>query len=151
MMVLRRRLCANIFNEAGAIAAAGGLTGCGTAIFGSLWCALQSNNLTTCGAAPWANHCDIKAAKLLGHHAVALARIGADDLQHDGPERVLAFAPTRSGKGVGLFVPTGPGPARPSSATLRARTGSLPPAGARAFRTACCPTRPMPPQRATIR
>ncbi|RYZ90990.1 MAG: IncP-type DNA transfer coupling protein TraG [Proteobacteria bacterium] len=27
-------------------------------------------------------------------------------LQHDGPEHVLAFAPTRSGKGVGLVIPT---------------------------------------------
>jgi len=25
---------------------------------------------------------------------------------HDGPEHVMAFAPTRSGKGVGLVVPT---------------------------------------------
>jgi type IV secretion system protein VirD4 len=27
-------------------------------------------------------------------------------LQHDGPEHILAFAPTRSGKGVGLVIPT---------------------------------------------
>jgi type IV secretion system protein VirD4 len=27
-------------------------------------------------------------------------------LRHDGPEHVLCFAPTRSGKGVGLVVPT---------------------------------------------
>jgi len=27
-------------------------------------------------------------------------------LRHDGPEHVLAFAPTRSGKGVGLVLPT---------------------------------------------
>ncbi len=27
-------------------------------------------------------------------------------LQHDGPEHVMAFAPTRSGKGVGLVLPT---------------------------------------------
>ncbi len=27
-------------------------------------------------------------------------------LRHDGPEHVMAFAPTRSGKGVGLVVPT---------------------------------------------
>ena len=29
-----------------------------------------------------------------------------DYLRHDGPEHVLCFAPTRSGKGVGLVVPT---------------------------------------------
>ncbi|NQY75210.1 MAG: type IV secretory system conjugative DNA transfer family protein, partial [Candidatus Margulisbacteria bacterium] len=27
-------------------------------------------------------------------------------LRHDGPEHILAFAPTRSGKGVGLVIPT---------------------------------------------
>src|SRR3546814_4866935 len=27
-------------------------------------------------------------------------------LRHDGPEHVMAFAPTRSGKGVSLVVPT---------------------------------------------
>lgn len=27
-------------------------------------------------------------------------------LRHNGPEHVLAFAPTRSGKGVGLVIPT---------------------------------------------
>ena len=95
-----------IFDEAGAIAAAGGFIGCGAAIFGSLWRARQSNNLTTYGSARWANHRDIKAAKLLDSNGVALGRIGLDDLRHDGPEHVMAFAPTRSGKGVGLVVPT---------------------------------------------
>ena len=49
-----------------------------------------------------------------------------DYLRHDGPEHVMAFAPTRSGKGVGLVVPTllSAGPAPPSSTTSRARTGS---------------------------
>ncbi|WP_365700858.1 type IV secretory system conjugative DNA transfer family protein [Sphingomonas sp.] len=27
-------------------------------------------------------------------------------MRHDGPEHVLCFAPTRSGKGVGLVIPT---------------------------------------------
>jgi type IV secretion system protein VirD4 len=31
---------------------------------------------------------------------------GEGYLRHDGPEHVLAFAPTRSGKGVGLVIPT---------------------------------------------
>ena len=35
-----------------------------------------------------------------------LGRLGRDYLRHDGPEHVLCFAPTRSGKGVGLVVPT---------------------------------------------
>ena len=35
-----------------------------------------------------------------------LGRWKHDYLRHDGPEHVLCFAPTRSGKGVGLVVPT---------------------------------------------
>jgi type IV secretion system protein VirD4 len=35
-----------------------------------------------------------------------LGRKEAHYLRHDGPEHVMAFAPTRSGKGVGLVVPT---------------------------------------------
>ncbi len=37
---------------------------------------------------------------------VVLGRLERDYLRHDGPEHVLCFAPTRSGKGVGLVVPT---------------------------------------------
>ncbi len=37
---------------------------------------------------------------------VVLGRYDRDYLRHDGPEHVLCFAPTRSGKGVGLVVPT---------------------------------------------
>lgn len=95
-----------VFDEAGAIAATGGFVGCGAAIFGSLWRARQSNNLTTYGSARWATPKDIKAANLLDSQGVTLGRIGCDDLRHDGPEHVMAFAPTRSGKGVGLVVPT---------------------------------------------
>ncbi len=32
--------------------------------------------------------------------------MGQTYLRHNGPEHVLAFAPTRSGKGVGLVIPT---------------------------------------------
>jgi type IV secretion system protein VirD4 len=31
---------------------------------------------------------------------------GLHYLRHNGPEHILAFAPTRSGKGVGLVIPT---------------------------------------------
>jgi type IV secretion system protein VirD4 len=37
---------------------------------------------------------------------VMLGRAAAGYLRHDGPEHVLCFAPTRSGKGVGLVVPS---------------------------------------------
>jgi type IV secretion system protein VirD4 len=35
-----------------------------------------------------------------------LGRLDGNYLRHDGPEHVLCFAPTRSGKGVGLVIPT---------------------------------------------
>ena len=41
-----------------------------------------------------------------GEDGVLLGRWRGDYLRHDGPEHVLCFAPTRSGKGVGLVVPT---------------------------------------------
>ena len=96
----------SVFDEAGAIAAGGGLLGCGAAIFGSVWRARQASNVTTYGSARWATHKDIAKAGLLGRRGVALGRMGDRYLRHDGPEHVMAFAPTRSGKGVGLVVPT---------------------------------------------
>jgi len=54
----------------------------------------------------WAEAEEIKAAGLLGPDGVLLGRLDRDYLRHDGPEHVLCFAPTRSGKGVGLVVPT---------------------------------------------
>jgi len=95
-----------VFEEAGAIAAASGLIGCAAAIFGSLWRARQRNNLTTYGSARWADQRDIRKAGLLTESGVFLGRTGPRYLRHDGPEHIMAFAPTRSGKGVGLVVPT---------------------------------------------
>ena len=95
-----------LFEEAGAIAAASGLVGCAAAIFGSLWRARQRNNLTTYGSARWADQHDIRKAGLLTESGVFLGRTGPRYLRHDGPEHIMAFAPTRSGKGVGLVVPT---------------------------------------------
>ncbi|MFG3592328.1 type IV secretory system conjugative DNA transfer family protein [Bradyrhizobium sp. RDI18] len=43
---------------------------------------------------------------LPGADGVILGRFEGLYLRHDGPEHVLCFAPTRSGKGVGLVVPT---------------------------------------------
>lgn len=95
-----------IFEEAGAIAAASGLIGCAAAIFGSLWRARQRRNVTTYGSARWATAKDIRIAGLLTEAGVFLGRTGPRYLRHDGPEHIMAFAPTRSGKGVGLVVPT---------------------------------------------
>ena len=95
-----------VFDKAGALAAASGLIGCGAAIFGSLWRARQSRQVTTYGSARWASSRDVRRAGLYRSAGVMLGRHGDHYLRHDGPEHVMAFAPTRSGKGVGLVVPT---------------------------------------------
>lgn len=65
------------------------------------------------GSAHWASAREVKQTGLLGSgHGVY---VGAwkdlhtheiHYLRHDGPEHIMAFAPTRSGKGVGLVLPT---------------------------------------------
>ncbi|MEO7691753.1 MAG: conjugal transfer protein TraG [Sphingomonas sp.] len=96
----------HVFNQAGAIAGASGFVGCGAAIGGSLWRARQRSNITTYGSARWANATDIRAAGLFDDTGVFLGLSGQQYLRHDGPEHVMVFAPTRSGKGVGLVIPT---------------------------------------------
>jgi type IV secretion system protein VirD4 len=93
------------FDRAGALAASSGFLGCAAAIGGSLWRARQAHDVTTYGSARWATHKEA-AAGLLGTGGVFLGRLNGAYLRHDGPDHVMAFAPTRSGKGVGLVVPT---------------------------------------------
>jgi type IV secretion system protein VirD4 len=95
-----------VFKKAGALAAASGLLGCGAAIMGSIWRARQSRHVTTYGSARWASNREIEEAGLHRDSGVMLGRHSGRYLRHDGPEHVMAFAPTRSGKGVGLVVPT---------------------------------------------
>ena len=95
-----------VFNKAGMLAGASGFMGCGAAIIGSLWRARQNRLVTTYGSSRWATEREIKQAGLLRASGVFLGRLKDDYLRHDGPEHVMAFAPTRSGKGVGLVVPT---------------------------------------------
>lgn len=79
------------------------------------------------GSARWAEKKDIQAAGLLPRNRNLLEMVTGKDapsamgvyvggwededgnfyyLRHNGPEHVLTYAPTRSGKGVGLVVPT---------------------------------------------
>ena len=68
------------------------------------------------GTAHWASRAEIEATGLLPRNGRPGAGVyvgGWTDgrgrlryLRHDGPEHVIALAPTRSGKGVGLVVPT---------------------------------------------
>ncbi|HHE3712868.1 TPA: type IV secretory system conjugative DNA transfer family protein [Pasteurella multocida] len=86
-------------------------------IFLAIYAVAQSNsskakaNEFLHGSAEWASEKDIKAAGLLEGNGVYVG--GWKDekgnfhyLRHNGPEHVLTFAPTRSGKGVGLVLPT---------------------------------------------
>ncbi|NGY05914.1 conjugal transfer protein TraG [Solimonas terrae] len=95
-----------VFVRSGAVAAGGGFVAAFVAIGMSVWRARQSQLVTTYGSARWAGPADIRAAGLTLAAGVLLGRQDGAYLRHDGPEHVMAFAPTRSGKGVGLVVPT---------------------------------------------
>jgi type IV secretion system protein VirD4 len=96
----------HIFDKAGALAGASGFAGCAAAIAGSLWRARQARHVTTYGSARWAETRDMERARLFGDAGLFLGRHHKRYLRHDGPEHVMAFAPTRSGKGVGLVIPS---------------------------------------------
>ncbi|ANW02723.1 conjugal transfer protein TraG [Bradyrhizobium icense] len=95
-----------IFEEGGAIAAGGGIAGAMFAVLNSVWRARQNQLVTTYGSARWATPKEIKEAGLYTTKGVFLGRLENNYLRHDGPEHVMCFAPTRSGKGVGLVLPT---------------------------------------------
>jgi len=95
-----------IFAKGGIIAASGGFIAIAVAIGMSVWRAREAKNVATYGSARWASKPEVKAAGLLDPDGVVLGRYDREYLRHDGPEHVLCFAPTRSGKGVGLVVPT---------------------------------------------
>ncbi len=95
-----------IFLEGAAIAVSGGFVSIAVAIGMSVWRAREAKHAETYGSARWANAAEVKAAGLLGPDGVVLGRLDSAYLRHDGPEHVLCFAPTRSGKGVGLVVPS---------------------------------------------
>jgi len=75
------------------------------------------------GSARWAERAELNDNHMLGSTGIVLCQTAEADLRrspgggwqqrvagqlirHDGPEHAIAFAPTRSGKGVGVVVPT---------------------------------------------
>lgn len=96
----------DVFWKGGMIAASGGFIAIAVAIGMSVWRAREAKNVETYGSARWASPEEVKSADLLGPDGVVLGKLGSEYLRHDGPEHVLCFAPTRSGKGVGLVVPS---------------------------------------------
>jgi type IV secretion system protein VirD4 len=95
-----------VFIEGACIAASGGIISIVVAFAMSVWRAREAQTAATYGSARWAGKVEIRAAGLVGPDGVMLGRFAGSYLRHDGPEHVLCFAPTRSGKGVGLVVPT---------------------------------------------
>ena len=95
-----------IFVEGAFIAASGGFIAIAVVITLSILRAREAKNVETYGSARWASNEEIRKAGLLGPDGVILGCHAGHYLRHDGPEHVLCFAPTRSGKGVGLVVPT---------------------------------------------
>jgi type IV secretion system protein VirD4 len=95
-----------IFVEGACIAASGGFSAIAVAIGMSIWRAREAKNVETYGSARWARPDEVREAQLLGPDGVVLGKFDHAYLRHDGPEHVLCFAPTRSGKGVGLVVPS---------------------------------------------
>ena len=65
---------------------------------------------TSHGTAHWAGPAEIEKTGLLKEDSqgVILGQMRADGryLRHDGPEHIMVMAPTRSGKGVGIIIPT---------------------------------------------
>ena len=95
-----------IFVTGGFIAGSGGVAAFAVAVAMSVWRAREAERITTYGSARWADARDIRKAGFLHPDGVLLGRWRGVYLRHYGPEHVLCFAPTRSGKGVGLVVPT---------------------------------------------
>jgi type IV secretion system protein VirD4 len=95
-----------VFFEGGLIAVSGGLVAAVLSIAVSVWRAREAHAATTYGSARWARRSEVAKAGLLGTDGVVLGKLGPAYLRHHGPEHVLCFAPTRSGKGVGLVVPS---------------------------------------------
>ena len=96
----------HVFARGGLIAVSGSALGFLAAIIGSVLRSRHERHVTTYGSARWASAPDLKRAGLFADKGVFLGRWQKRYLRHDGPEHVMAFAPTRSGKGVGLVVPT---------------------------------------------
>jgi type IV secretion system protein VirD4 len=96
----------HVFERAGILVSSGGVAGAVFAILNSVWRARQNQLVTTFGSGRWATRKEIAAAGLFKPEGVFLGRLGRAYLRHKGPEHVMCFAPTRSGKGVGLVLPT---------------------------------------------
>lgn len=94
----------------GLMVTSGGFMMC--AVFKIISARSSTANESLHGSARWAEQEDIIEAGLLGHDKGVYVGAWKDKqdqihyLRHNGPEHILTYAPTRSGKGVGLVLPT---------------------------------------------
>ena len=95
-----------IFAKGGLMAIGSAFAGVVVAVAGSVWRGRQARRLTTFGSSQWAGDKELKRSGLLNSKGVFIGRTEDNYIRHDGPEHVMTFAPTRSGKGVGLVIPT---------------------------------------------
>ncbi|MEQ0819524.1 conjugal transfer protein TraG [Pseudomonas aeruginosa] len=99
----------HVFDIGGTIAGGSGLVAVVVAIAMSVWRSRQSRLVTTYGSARWATDEEIKHAGLTQAAGVFLGRMLGRlryYLRHLGPEHIIAFAPTRTGKGISMVIPT---------------------------------------------
>ena len=96
----------DVFLYSGLMISFGSVFGAFFASINSVWKARQNKHATTYGSARWATTKEIDAAGLLRPQGVVLGRYGDNYLRHHGCEHIMCFAPTRSGKGIGLVLPT---------------------------------------------
>jgi len=95
-----------VFARGGQIAISASFLGVVFSVIGSVWRGRKAKKLTTFGSSRWANDKDLKQAGLFETDGVFIGRTDKNYIRHSGPEHVMTFAPTRSGKGVGLVIPT---------------------------------------------
>ena len=90
------------FDTGGAFVLVGGVAAC---VIGTAWRSKPSPSKAY-GSARWATENEVGSSGLTANAGLFLGYQAKRYLRHDGPEHVMTFAPTRSGKGVGLVVPT---------------------------------------------
>ena len=115
-----------LFRNAGAMTTLASLAGAAVVALAALRRRPSARSMAH-GSSRWATTSELKKAGLLREAGVVLCQtdraeyrtaVGRDGrtrttatrlgalVRHDGPEHVFCFAPTRSGKGVGLVIPT---------------------------------------------
>lgn len=76
-------------------------------VYIAVWRARRNKAGDAYGTARWSTEKELKEAGLFAGEGIVIGQtVDGQLLQHNGPEHALVFAPPRSGKGVGLVIPT---------------------------------------------